>query len=74
MQIPRTGRIPITALAILAASLLPLAAPRPAHGEEPGNASPGRQRVGKISGTVTDPSRRALGGPLVKLESREFRD
>jgi hypothetical protein len=70
MKIPMTGVLPIAALTVLAASLLPLAAPRPARGEEPGNVGPGRQRVGKISGTVTDPARRVLGGLLVKLESR----
>jgi Carboxypeptidase regulatory-like domain len=70
MKISRTRVIPIAALAILAAALLSLAAPGPARGEEPANAGPGRQRVGKISGTVTDPMHRALAGLLVKLESR----
>src|SRR5712671_6437226 len=70
MKIPTTGVLPIAALTMLAASLLQLAAPRPARGEEPGSTVPGHQRVGKISGTVTDPARRVLSGLLVKLESR----
>ena len=71
-------------LAMLAAILLPLAAPSFARGEEaaappsppaaPGDhagaGATGHQRTGKISGTVTDPARRVLAGLLVKLESR----
>ena len=82
----RAPAIPGAILAMLAAILLPLAAPSFARGEEaaappppppphapPGDqagAGPGRQRTGKISGTVTDLTRRVLAGLLVKLESR----
>lgn len=68
---------------MLAAILLPLAAPSFVRGEEAAappsppappadqaGAGSGHQRTGKISGTVTDATRRVLAGLLVKLESR----
>jgi hypothetical protein len=78
----RARTIPFAILSMLAAVLLPLATPS-VRGEEaaapPAPPAPpadqagpvlGRQRAGKISGTVTDATRRVLSGLLVKLESR----
>ncbi len=79
----RAQAIPCAILSMLAAILLPLAAPSFVRGEETAapppppappadqaGAGPGHQRMGKISGTVTDAARRVLAGLLVKLESR----
>src|SRR4029077_7812035 len=74
--------IPFAILSMLAAVLLPLGAPSvrgeeaaappvpPAPPADQAGSVLGRQRAGKISGTVTDATRRVLAGLLVKLESR----